>query len=335
MSSSVTGYREYLDQLTSLRARLWRSLPKWWSSLADTLGIAAVITAPFVAQAQSTALFLVAGAAAAALVAGVVLHRRSRRNSRYAYAMAGLHSAVHIFRDEMATVDEWSDKGIKTCLTHILSAFCTTFAIIIGAPCRACIKVVDVVPPEGKKREEIPLWELVHYCYARTFCRDLATHAQIGELPEERTAAPVSHNTAFRFLFDDVRKRHFLGNNLPKMQGYQNTSVHKYAIAGDKRWGLPYSATMVWPIRMVTSKDLGAPAVFTGQQDIIGYLAIDSIAINVFHEEIDFEVGALLADALYVFFDQVIPTQRMEKENNGKDSTPPSPEALGNSRSKN
>lgn len=48
---------------------------------------------------------------------------------------------------------------------------------------------------------------------------------------------------------------------------------------------------------------------FTGTQDIIGYLAVDTMKIKAFRPEYDFDIGALLADALYIFLDRVYPAQ--------------------------
>jgi hypothetical protein len=120
----------------------------------------------------------------------------------------------------------------------------------------------------------------------------------------------VRDNTAFRVL-DDVRRRYFLGNNLPQMMKkglYNNTSIHKYAGPDGKQWTLPYKATMVWPIRVITQAAQTGQGVFTGNHEIIGYLTVDTMAVNCFHEETDCDVGALLADALFMFFKSVYAT---------------------------
>jgi hypothetical protein len=192
---------------------------------------------------------------------------------------------------------------LKKCLQEVLGAFALGFSIITNAPCRACIKVIDYRPPAN---EAVRHEDRIKYSYARTFCRDFETAAQIDHLPEGPTDAPVQHNTAFSFLFEAADRRYFIGNDLPALskQGrYLNSSIQKYG-RNEGSWSLPYRSTMVWPIRRITETPVSGGAVFTGRQQIIGYLAVDNPEIKVFVERFDFEIGALLADALYMFLDR-------------------------------
>lgn len=217
----------------------------------------------------------------------------------------------------MAIVVEWTDSDIKSCLAEILGAFATAFSIIVNGPCRACVKVITLIPPDGRRPEDISENERMQHSYARTFCRDFATAEQIGHGDASPTEAPVRDNTAFRFLFEDVRVRYYLGNDLPRMmqQGqYGNTSIHKYKTVGDPTWSLPYKAAMVWPIRIITDRALSPTGLFTGQQVIIGYLAVDTIVANAFCPHVDFDVGALIADALYIFLTHVLTRRRSEDD---------------------
>lgn len=322
MNSNYGKYREETLELASRWTRLRKTpVQTWLSYIADILGvvgfIGTVLTGVFAAEGLVPLLGLIfmAGIAATALVAALLLHLRSQRHTRVALAMAGLHHAVHILRNEMATVRQWTNQEIKTCLAEVLGAFATVFSIIVNAPCRTCIKVIDLIPSGGRKPEDLTEQELLAHSYARTFCRDFVTASQIGHGDLSPTEAPVRNNTAFRFLFEHVETRYFLGNNLPQMMEkgrYLNTSVHKYSTAGDSGWPLPYKAAMVWPIRVVTERALSAHGVFTGTQDIVGYLAVDTAVTNAFQGDTDFHVGALLADVLYIFLNHAVPERRSD-----------------------
>ena len=312
-ASAIERYKDYTRQIVESQSR-WAELKEWprgLSLLADVLGIASVVIIPFLApEVRADALtFGLAVVAIGALGAAILLHRRNQRAVRYQRAMLSLHLAVHVLRDEAAFVTEWTDARIKACLAEVLSAFATAFGTIIGAPCRTCIKVIDFIPPAGDSQASIKPNDRMQFCYARTFCRDTATQRLIGNLPENPVGAPVQQNTDFRQL-EDVNCKSFLGNNLPKMFGrgqYQNTSVNKYGgdLDSASKWSLPYKATMVWPIRVVTEAKQVGKGHFTGHQDIFGYLAVDTMVVDAFQKEVDHHVGALLADALYLFFSKV------------------------------
>jgi len=291
--------------------RMLRNAPFWISLIANVLTIFVVLAVPFIFAQEIqafAALFVLVVIVVLSLVAAFGFYWRSLRNSAYAYAMHGLHQAVHILRNEMSS-ETWDERRVKTVLQKVLSRFAESFCVIVDAPCRTCIKVIAIIPPEGKTEEDIPENERIDRSYARTFCRDEATLQEIGSLPESPTENPVPNNTAFRRLFEDAGLGCWTGNDLPHKKTYVNTSMHKYGPVEDDSWPLPYRAAMVWPIRVITdqARPSVTPGHFTGQQDIIGYLAVDTVATNVFREYIDFHVGALLADALYIFLDRVIP----------------------------
>lgn len=45
--------------------------------------------------------------------------------------------------------------------------------------------------------------------------------------------------------------------------------------------------------------------MFTGNQEIIGYLTVDTLATGKFDRTFDFPIGALMADALFLFFESI------------------------------
>ena len=110
-------------------------------------------------------------------------------------------------------------------------------------------------------------------------------------------ALPISinGNTDFLELYLNFEKRMYFSNNIPHEKGYSNSSFQI-----NKK--LPYSSTVVWPIRkLVYVQDKKADELLNQEQDIIGYLCVDSARRNVFQEGYDFEMGAIIADALFVF----------------------------------
>jgi hypothetical protein len=62
---------------------------------------------------------------------------------------------------------------------------------------------------------------------------------------------------------------------------------------------------MVWPIRVITEVEEVSKNHFTGHQDLYGYLAVDTMLVDSFREEVDRDVGALMADALHMFLSRV------------------------------
>jgi len=307
-------YRQEILAQASLGKRLLRGLPEWWATVADTIAIFLFVCSFWTYRSESREVFFsllsLSFFASFLLVVLLISRRKMPRAERYAYAFRGVHTAIHILRDQIGVEagreSSSSPSEVKRCLEEVLGAVAISFTILTGTPTRACIKVIKTDPPEGKAIEELPPDERMKFCYARTLCRDFATAEQIGKLAEDPTSAPISHNTAFSFLFSDVLRRCFIHNDLPMAAGrgqYLNTSLNKYRAGGTDKWSLPYRSTMVWPIRRITSEPRKSPnsSIFTGSQEILGYLAVDSPLRKVFVEEHDFEVGALVADALYMF----------------------------------
>lgn len=319
------NYRKSMVRRKPFWNRFWDEPAVPLSIVADALGIGGVVTAALVTDASSrafSAIVVLTVLAALALIASFGFHRRSLRNAGYPYAFVGMHSAIHVLRDELATTAEWNRNRLTEVMARVLTSFSSAFTTILGSPCRSCIKVIRIEPPQGRELKSLSHSECLEYSYARTLSRDQITAGQIGHQDRTATEAPIQGNTAFRFLFEDCRRRFFPGNNLPRMmkQGqYANTSVHKYCAQGDHDWSLPYRSTLVWPIRMKLAEAPGSG--IAERQNLLGFLCVDAVVTDRFRPEIDFEIGALLADALYSFLVQF--GELLEEP----DSKPPVPQS--------
>ena len=65
---------------------------------------------------------------------------------------------------------------------------------------------------------------------------------------------------------------------------------------------LPYRSTIVWPIRkLVYPQDGEDGNRLNHEQDIIGYLCVDSARQKVFRNDYDTQLGAIVADSVFIF----------------------------------
>jgi hypothetical protein len=88
----------------------------------------------------------------------------------------------------------------------------------------------------------------------------------------------------------------FFSNDLPALAAegiYENS----HAVPGE---ALPYSSTIVWPIRKVLDDPSDAMTLKTlvEDQDILGFLCVDAKKKGAFSEN-DRQLGAAIADTLY------------------------------------
>jgi len=118
----------------------------------------------------------------------------------------------------------------------------------------------------------------------RTLCRNTSDHSA-------ETEHEIQQNTAFEALVHRSKLRCFFGNNLPRMSKrgrYRNTTPD---------WPDRYQATVVWPIRSTN-----APAGW----DLLAYLCVDCRSTNVFDEERDYPIGAMVSCSLHAPIAQIL-----------------------------
>jgi hypothetical protein len=129
-----------------------------------------------------------------------------------------------------------------------------------------------------------------------TFCR----HDRHDDPPGMRSegADRVIENTDFRMIFDqETSKTYFFCNNIPELRDYQNSHMTD----GDRE-SLPYRAAIVWPIQRARRPGQGDDQRY----DIWGFLCLDTMAVDVFDEDVDVPLGAAYADTLYSMFQRVV-----------------------------
>lgn len=221
---------------------------------------------------------------------------RFSRKARYAEAMYSIHSGIHFLRDYQGDFENICDKGKIECkrrLSKVVTAFANAFSLVTGTHCRACIKTLELRDITQDKFKQLSTKDRATYLNVTTFCRDSSSAR--GENVDDKYTHPINGNTDFLELYLNFEKRMYFSNNIPHEKGYSNSSFQI-----NKK--LPYSSTVVWPIRkLVYVQDKKADELLNQEQDIIGYLCVDSARRNVFQEGYDFEMGAIIADALFVF----------------------------------
>ena len=210
------------------------------------------------------------------------VHAYSRK-ARYAEALRLVHSAIHDIRDIAGYLersyrkkDRYVKSVVKESLQRCLDAVAMSFALVTGARCRVCIKVVGGSDPAN--------------AYVTTACRDKisAGDCHVRDTHEHQTHL-ISKNTDFNYIVNGG-KTFYLNGDVAGTHGYMNTSDEFY------RGKLPYRAAIVLPIRRTfnVSSLNDAP----NQPQVVGFLCIDSDSRFSFSEKYDVQMGAIIADAL-------------------------------------
>lgn len=225
----------------------------------------------------------------------IIQEYRLLRKSRYADAMSSIHSCVHHLRDNhFENIDK--ERDCKKALEAVVTSFANAFSLTTWVHCRACIKLIEIRDKTDKAFQKLTdMNERVKHLYINTFCRDANTSSLQSKKSRDMCVHPVIGNTDFSELYLDIDKRYFFNNDLLSLYNYQNSSMK----TGEE---LPYISTIVWPIRRVMSEQNdNTKEIFNLEQDIIGFLCIDSAKKNAFKKTYDFEMGAIVADSLFIF----------------------------------
>lgn len=176
----------------------------------------------------------------------------------------------------------------------ILDAVAQAFSIATRTSCRACVKVISV-DPTAPSLESLDRDRRARHLLVKTLIRDSVSQIPGGN----ETADFLTENEDFLQVFLEPTKRVFFENDLVKRRKtghYSNSHFPNDFDASRDPWPLKYRSTIVWPIKM-----LGHPSDIHDNHEILGFLCVDSPARNVFVERYDFEAGALVTDALYMF----------------------------------
>ena len=253
------------------------------------------------------------------------------RKARYADATANLHDSLHAARDayhylewclcpdrENVVFDKTRLRGI---LIQSLTAANAAFSLVNGVPCRTSLKLLGttaVMPEDLNSLDKI---------YVQTLARDAVSAKKCEDRDRvEGKKHLISDNTDFQFI---LRRRinFFFSGDLSKEHNYENSSItdmSQGSTDGSTSWPLAYKSTIVWPIRYLYSlaeKDELGNNQLLSDQDLYGYLTVDSASRNAFDGRYDVQMGATLADALFPVLDAYRKVREQQK-NGSKSPTP-------------
>ncbi|MCR4289488.1 MAG: hypothetical protein NUV86_04425 [Candidatus Scalindua sp.] len=332
---SPANVRELVDKAlkeakssVSWRKRIRTRWPEWFSFTADTIAIlTALYGASRLPQILSNyeaffQIIIIYILFILLLIALAWQIHTFARKSRYAEALPYLHAIIHNTRDTVynihRNVTTSSDIKYKTILN--LTFFSQAFSMITGTKCRASFKMTDAatdaeVEIASKQNSEYNELNLDKHRYiARTYARDAESSMLCVQ-----TDGTINHwliaNTDFKQLAYPLlpqTERFFIDKNLQKNPHYKSTSFDLYGKPKEWKWKflgnqwsvwtLPYRSTMVWPIRKTTKPEEKREGQLFHNQDLLGFLCVDSYARGVFDERYDFDFGALVSDNFYMLF---------------------------------
>jgi len=292
----MRDYRSFHDSLLEpdWKIRIARCWPQVVSTSASIIAVIGIVVSLFIVDDKNDTELLYATELSlfSLFLLGYVIFSEYRyaRKARYAEAMASIHSAIHILRDYQCDFNSiCEDHDCKNALSSVVTAFANAFSLVTGTHCRSCIKTIETRNISQSEFNSLTPQEQIEYLYVATFCRDRASANNENE--SDNYIHPLSSNTDFLVLYNDVSERRYFSNDINKEDGYQNSS-HQ----ANKK--LPYRSTIVWPIRkLMYAQDRQNEK----EQIILGYLCVDSARMKVFREDYDFEMGATVADALFLF----------------------------------
>jgi hypothetical protein len=175
------------------------------------------------------------------------------------------------------------DEAIMVAMRGFLASISAAMGLITGVRCRVCIK--ELLGHGTKYPYELDDLYVVDYCRDDRFADP--------ETPGSRDW--VKDNTDFEALLRRAEPPKFVSNDIHDVPGYKNS----HFAPGMREY--PYRSVMVLPIRRRLSSPLTAEQVksLTPEQDVIGFLCIDSKEPDVFDERLDVEFAAVFADAAY------------------------------------
>jgi len=294
-------YRNVHDNLINVPGRIRRYLPQIVALVADIITIIAIFIAWFCVDNKPLKEIILTGVLA--IIFGLILayviwqEYRYTRKARYAEATYSIHNCVHLLRDYYHEIETMQEIDCKHYLTKVTTSLANAFSLVTATHCRATIETIQII--NYSKDDFYKLSEpreRVKYLFADTFCRDSISSTSNSEEEIDFNLHPIGNNTDFRELYLNADMRfYYCKDTLTANPPYQSTAI----LTGGK---LPYRSILVWPIRkMVFDQDKPCNNLLNKKQDIIGYLCVDSARRDVFREDYDVELGAIVADSLFTF----------------------------------
>ncbi len=192
------------------------------------------------------------------------------RKSQYGPAMVPFRKAFYSLAEASWNIFERNDTGrhvfhsrIKESLNYIAE----TFTLVTESSCRASIKLISFpISAEDANDARVTTW-----------CRDNDGSTRHSRNQIDR----VGDNTDFSQLLSE-NETYFFHNDLPKAisQGYKNSHSTAETIQNQS---FEYRSTIVWPIGQRSYAGVDN----TDEFEVIGFLCVDSMAVNSFNETYD------------------------------------------------
>lgn len=271
----------------------------WLFLFASVLTVAFLIFDVFRSSRSTTLITLVSlmSAMFAALWVWVIVGEfRHKRNLRYASAVPDWHQALHDLRDAafLRTEGDQHSEALIEKLTESITAFGRAFNTVTGTTVNACVKQLETHTTDPS-RDEDTRQHSMYDMFVTEVCRNKGSTKWRSSDPNHRDW--INRNTDFTIIFKQ-QNNHFFSNDLSKEDPYDNSHFSSEMLKTKK---YPYYSTIIWPIRKKildpeVSKRIGASHE---DEDLIGFLCIDSKRKNVFKYDFDFWMGAAYADILY------------------------------------
>lgn len=214
------------------------------------------------------------------------------KKARYAEALGSIHASQHVARDLYRHLDWCSGKNhpdnkvfehahVKNELVRVLTSLSQAFSIVSGFKCRTSIKILQS-PENSKDFASIHVITLARDLGSLESCRDRDS--------KEGKLHLLMHNTDFCSIIERAQS-YFICNDVINSEHYQNSS---FKLCPD----MPrYRSTVVWPIRYVYKANEIATA--NQDQDVYGFLTVDSFSEAAFNDRYDVDLGAAVADSLF------------------------------------
>ena len=297
-------WQELHDRLRLNRIkRYWLELINFTTSVtAIILFVAAIVGAKELVPWYVFILIVYLGIS---IVSNFIQHYYYGRKARYAEASLIFHPICHIVRDAMYNVHKIDEDDLKQTLEQVLTAFASGFEIIIGAKVRACIKKLEYDNEEELLKAE-NTERRCEYIYVRNYAHSPGNWSEKVKLNYPYDKDRLSHNSAFRELLT-MKRMYYIESNIPKAykdHRYQSTSFMRYGEKQDSTWPLPYRSTILWPIRKLVGEKYGLPEDSAiPDHRVRGFLCIDSWEKNVWWDRYDSQIGAAVADLIFILMD--------------------------------
>lgn len=231
--------------------------------------------------------------------------RTYARRSAYGLAMKSVHDAVHLARNRFDSAGRLNESELGDYLERVLDRVVRAFEIVSQRQCRASIHVLFDAGDYDSRRLAGPLdaddrSRLVEVAQVKTLSRDSTTE---GRLPQDKKrenqrAYALRSCTQFIDVFLDQTGRAPAHSYVPDYPTMINVPGFKHAMFDVGQpparfpWPLDYKSAMVWPIRNRAQE---------GRITLIGFLCVDSHAKYAFDASVDSELGAAIADMLYMY----------------------------------